>query len=248
MFDGLFPKGVEPQLTVLVLEGFAPIFMKHQLNSFQTVITQSYHLPYQLYLPADYGLDGSRTWPLILSLHGASTRGDDPSEILKGDLPSVLEEGVEYPFIVVSPLCPRETWWSDHLSAIDVLLKDVCDRYTVDLNRISVTGVSMGAYGVWHLGAEYPDRFSALVPISGGAAWFYGFPQRVRRIHDMSVWVFHGDADPIIPLREAVALVDEIKAGGGKPKLTIIPAGGHDIWKQVYRMPDLISWLLEQKR
>src|SRR5574340_461235 len=222
--------------------------MKHQLNSFQTVIPQSYQLPYQLYLPSGYGSGDVQTWPLILSLHGASTRGDDPGAILKGDLPNVLEEGVDYPFIVVSPLCPRETWWSDHLSALDVLLKDVCDRYAVDLSRISVTGVSMGAYGVWHLGAEYPDRFSALVPISGGAAWFYGFPQRVRKFHDQPVWVFHGEADPIIPLREAVALVDEMKAGGGKPKLTVIPGGGHDIWKQVYRMPDLISWLLEQKR
>lgn len=239
-------RGVEPRKPET--GRFFPYPMKHQLVSFQTVIPQSFQLPYQLYFPTGYGIDARQTWPLILSLHGASTRGDDPAAILKGDLPSVLEEGVEYPFIVVSPLCPKETWWSDHLAAIDVLLKDVCDRYTVDLNRISVTGVSMGAYGVWHLGAAYPDRFSALVPISGGAAWFYGFPQRVRTMLHLPVWAFHGESDPIIPLREGAALVDEMKAGGGNPKLTIIPEGGHDIWKQVYRRSDLISWLLEQKR
>lgn len=244
-----FQRGVEPRNKLLLIdEGFTPILMKHQLISFQTVIPQSYQLPYQLYLPPEYGVDTNQTWPLILTLHGASTRGDDPGAILKGDLPSVLEEGVEYPFIVVSPLCPRETWWSDHLAAIDVLLKEVCDRYAVDLTRISVTGVSMGAYGVWHLGAVYPDRFSALVPISGGAAWFYGFPQRVRTFHNLPVWVFHGEKDPIIPLREAVALVEEMKAGGANPKLTVIPDGGHDIWRQVYHTPDLMTWLLEQKR
>lgn len=147
----------------------------------------------------------------------------------------------------MSPLCPTETWWSDHLPAIDVLLNEVSDRYTVDKKRIAVTGVSMGAYGVWHLGAAYPERFSALVPISGGGAWFYGFPERVRSIQNTPVWVFHGDADPIVPLREAVSLVDEMKAAGSRPKLTVIPGGGHDVWKQVYRMPDLIGWLLEQK-
>lgn len=222
--------------------------MKHQLTPFQTIIPQPFQLPYQIYLPADYGTKPQQTWPLILSLHGASSRGDDPGEILSHDLPSVIEEGVDYPFIVVSPLCSAETWWSDHLPAIDVLLNEVCDRYAVEKNRIAVTGVSMGAYGVWHLGAQYPNRFSALVPISGGGAWFYGFPERARSIHKIPVWVFHGDADPIVPMREAVLLVDEMKAVGGSPKLTVIPGGGHDIWKQVYRMPDLIAWLLEQKR
>lgn len=221
--------------------------MKHQLISFQTIIPQRYQLPYQVYLPQDYGADPSQNWPVILSLHGASTRGEDPGAILNSDLPCVIEDGVDYPFIVVSPLCPTETWWSDHLPGIDVLLNEVSDRYAVDKKRISVTGVSMGAYGVWHLGAAYPERFSALVPISGGGAWFYGFPERVRSIQYTPVWVFHGDADPIVPLREAVSLVDEMKAAGTSPKLTVIPGGGHDVWKQVYRMPGLITWLLEQK-
>ena len=154
--------------------------MKHQLIPFQTIIPRSYRLPYQMYLPPEYGDDPGKTWPLILSLHGSSSRGDDPAVVLERDLPRVIEDGIEYPFIVVSPLCPSETWWSDHLPAIDVLLKEVADRFLVDKSRISVTGVSMGAYGVWHLGAVYPDRFSALVPISGGGAWFYGFPERAR--------------------------------------------------------------------
>ena len=222
--------------------------MKHQFIAFQTVIPQTYQLSYQIFLPGDYGVEPGRTWPLILSLHSTSARGTNPEEILKADLPATIEAGVEYPFVVVAPLCPAETWWSDYLPALDVLLKEVCDRYSVDQNRVAVTGVSMGAFGVWHLGATYPNRFSALVPISGGGAWFYGFPERARTLAAVPMWIFHGDADPIIPLREAVVLAEEHKAAGANSRLTIIPEGGHDIWKQVYRMPELINWLAEQKR
>lgn len=222
--------------------------MKHQFIPFQTVIPKAYQLSYQIYLPANYGIEPTKSWPLILSLHGAAARGTDPESILLFDLPATIEAGVEYPFIIVAPLCPPDTWWSDHLPALDILLKEVCDRYLVDIDRISVTGVGMGAYGVWHLGAAYPQRFSALVPISGGAAWFYGFPERARSLADVPVWIFHGEADPIIPLREAAVLADELKAAGKISRLTIIPEGGHDIWKQVYRMPELINWLVDQKR
>ena len=222
--------------------------MKRQFISFQTVIPKAYKLSYQIFLPAEYGVDPERRWPLILSLHGAAARGTDSSQILKADLPATIEAGVDYPFIIIAPLCPADTWWSDHLPAIDILLKEVNDRYLVDNNRISVTGVSMGAFGVWHLGVAYPQRFSALVPISGGAAWFYGFPEKARSLAHVAVWIFHGEADPIIPLREAMVLADELKAVGNSSRLTIIPESGHDIWKQVYRMPELIEWLGEQKR
>ena len=222
--------------------------MNNQFIYFQTVIPQSYQLSYQIYLPANYGIDPTVHWPLILCLHGAAARGVDPEEIRRADLPATIEAGVEYPFIIVAPLCPAETWWSDHLPALDILLKEVTDRYLVDVDRIAVTGVSMGAFGVWHLGVAYPQRFSALVPVSGGAAWFYGFPERARSLAGVGVWIFHGELDPIIPLREAQVLSDELKAAGQSSRLTIIPEGGHDIWKQVYRMPELIEWLLEQKR
>lgn len=222
--------------------------MYHQLIQFQTIIPKSYELPCQLYLPPDYGNAPERTWPMILSLHGAAARGTNPELVLQSELPATIEAGVEYPFIVISPQCPAETWWSDHLPALDLLLKDVSDHYRVDQRRTAVTGVSMGAFGVWHLGATYPNRFSALVPISGGAAWFHGFPQRARVLQDTAVWIFHGEVDPIMPLREATVLADEVKAAGQTPRFTIIPEGGHDIWKQVYRMPELISWLENQKR
>ena len=47
----------------------------------------------------------------MFSIHGAGTRGNDP-ELLKGSI--IFEKAkttVDFPFVVVSPLCHENTWF-----------------------------------------------------------------------------------------------------------------------------------------
>jgi len=222
--------------------------MKPQAYKFQTVIPQPFSFSYWVFLPKEHGRERNVSWPLLLYLHGASDRGDDPGVVLTSGLPSIVARAVDFPFILLCPQCPTDTWWSDHLSGLDILIKDACDRFAVDPERILVSGSSMGGYGVWHLGVTFPDRFAGLVPLCGGGTWFYGFPHRVRVLKSTPVWVFHGEKDPIIPPRESVGLVNELKEVGGDVHLTIVPNAGHDIWRVVYRMPDLTEWMLARRR
>ncbi|MCX7006293.1 MAG: hypothetical protein NTY53_03425, partial [Kiritimatiellaeota bacterium] len=39
--------------------------------------------------------------------------------------------------------------------------------FSVDEQRIYLTGVSMGARGVWHIAAHHPGLFAAIAPIAG---------------------------------------------------------------------------------
>lgn len=39
--------------------------------------------------------------------------------------------------------------------------------------------------------------------------------------------IFHGDADPIVPLQQSKVFVDAVKAAGGSAELVIKPGGGH---------------------
>ena len=61
---------------------------------------------YLLFLPKDYGKE-EKLWPTILFLHGAGERGDDLGILVRIALPMVLEERDDFPFIVISPQCPR---------------------------------------------------------------------------------------------------------------------------------------------
>src|SRR5512137_2381683 len=88
-------------------------------------VTRTLHLNCLLYLPKGYRASGRKKWPLILFLHGAGERGADIELIKKHGLPKMAEAGREFPFVIVSPQCPLETWWSSHLDALDALLDHV---------------------------------------------------------------------------------------------------------------------------
>ena len=196
-------------------------------------------LKYLLYLPTDYQQKPS--WPLLLFLHGAGERGDDLQLVKKQGLPKLIEAGQPFPFIIVSPQCPKGRTWEPF--ELTVLLDEIVQRYKVDQDRIYVTGLSMGGFGTWALAFHTPERFAALAPICGGAD-----PQRTRPIAHIPVWVFHGAKDPIVPLEMSQKMVDALKKNGGDPKFTIYPEAGHDSWTATYANPQLYEWLLQQNR
>ncbi|QDS87821.1 Endo-1,4-beta-xylanase Z precursor [Rosistilla ulvae] len=196
-------------------------------------------MDYLLYLPKDY--DKQKSWPLVLFLHGAGERGDDLDLVKMHGPPRLVEEGKEFPFIVVSPQCPKGRWWREF--ELMALLDDVIATHNVDEDRVYVTGLSMGGFGSWGLAAFSPDRFAAIAPICGG-----GEPRSTRNFTHVPVWAFHGAKDTAVPLERTQAMIDALKRQGAEPKLTIYPEAGHDSWTETYNNPAFYEWLLAQKR
>jgi predicted peptidase len=196
-------------------------------------------MKYLLYLPKDY--DQKDSWPLLLFLHGAGERGDDLNLVKKHGPPKLIEEGQQFPFIVVSPQCPRNRRWEPFELA--ALLDEIVEKHKVDQDRISVTGLSMGGFGTWSLAAFQPDRFAALVPICGG-----GEPIIAKLFKPIPAWVFHGAKDSAVPLERSEKMVEAMKQAGGNIKFTVYPEAGHDSWTESYANPELYEWLLQQKR
>lgn len=201
--------------------------------------TVTVNIDYLLYLPKDY--DEQESWPLVMFLHGAGERGDNLELVKVHGPPKLISEGREFPFIVVSPQCPKNSrWYPFELTA---LLDELTAKLKVDEDRIYVTGLSMGGFGTWSLAAHTPDRFAAIVPICGGGERFIA-----RYIKDIPVWVFHGAKDRAVPLERSEQMVEAVKAAGGNVKFTVYPEAGHDSWSETYANPELYEWLLEQKR
>ena len=74
-------------------------------------VTVTVKADYLLYLPPDYGKDQAKKWPVILFLHGSGERGTDLNLVKLHGPPKVVEQGMDLPFIVVSPQCPADKWW-----------------------------------------------------------------------------------------------------------------------------------------
>ena len=203
-------------------------------------------LNYLLYLPSEYDSQDSKRWPLALFLHGSSMRGDDLNLVKRQGLAKLVNQGQEFPFILVSPQCPSLQWWTwPQLSiALSHLLDEVESQYAVDPERIYVTGLSMGSFGTWSLAIAYPQRFAAISPISAPADEL----DCLNTISHLPVWAFHGDRDSIVPLQGMVETVNALKACGGNVKLTIYPGVGHNAADFAYADPEWCRWLLSQRR
>jgi predicted peptidase len=194
---------------------------------------------YLLYLPKDY--EKQESWPLVLFLHGSGERGDNLDLVKKHGPPKLIAAGKDFPFLVISPQCPKERWWEP--IELTALLDDVGSTYKVDKDRVYVTGLSMGGFGTWRLAAYAPHRFAAIAPICGGGEKYWA-----KRIAHLPVWAFHGAKDTGVPPERSQIMIDELKKNGGHPKLTIYPEAGHDAWSATYDNPEFYKWLLAQKR
>lgn len=193
------------------------------------------------YLPADYGKDPAKRWPLVLFLHGAGERGTDLNKVLKYGPPRLAAEGTHYDFVLIAPQCPPTYGW--RIDDLELLLADVMKRRAVDAARLCLSGVSMGGIATWEWLLRRPDLFAAAAPICGA-----GDVKLARRSRPTPVWAFHGALDEIIPLAGSVEMVEAFRAAGGEAKLTVYPDVAHDSWEPAYDDPALYEWLLAHRR
>lgn len=198
-------------------------------------------LQYLLFLPQDYNQDSSKKFPMILFLHGAGERGDNINNVKTHGPPKIVETKKDFPFILVSPQCPTGHWWQPH--ELNALLDQIQADYRVDPDRVFLTGLSMGGFGTWDLAMNYPNRFAAIAPMCGS-----GNVGRVRFIKDLPIWVFHGDADPTVPVARSDEMVAALKKAGADVKYTRYPGVGHDCWTASYNNPELYTWFLSHHR
>jgi predicted peptidase len=211
-----------------------------QVPQSQPATTQPLQYQYLLYLPEDYGKEPSRKWPLMLFLHGAGSCGSNLKDVKMHGPPAMVEKGRQFPFIIVSPQSPTGGWSADVLNR---LLDRITREYAVDQDCVYCTGLSMGGYGTWSLAMAYPERFAAIVPMSGG-----GDTAKAARLRHVPAWAFHGGKDSVVPLSQSQGMVDAVNKAGGDAKLTVFHSAKHACWARAYRMPELYEWLLAHRR
>ncbi|MFK7788648.1 MAG: prolyl oligopeptidase family serine peptidase [Phycisphaeraceae bacterium] len=225
---------------LLAMQGLA---MNQNEARFEVEVKETKTLDYLIALPEGYEADGDDV-PLLLFLHGAGERGNDLKKVKLHGPPMMVENGHDFGAIVVSPQCPKDSWWSWEIDTLIALLDKIEAQYNVDPKRIYVTGLSMGGYGTFALAARQPERFAAAVPVCGGGVYF-----DAKRLANTPTWAFHGENDRVVPLEESTRMIEIMNRRGGKrAKLTTYPGVGHNSWDKAYDDEAMWKWLFEQKR
>jgi predicted peptidase len=211
------------------------------------------------------GWSRKKKTPVILFLHGAGERGDDNLAQTKVGIGSaILRQQDGFPFVVVLPQCPKNHWWSEpdmQAAALKALDQSIAE-FNGDPGRTYLTGLSMGGYGSWAIAVNNPDRFAALAIVCGGVVPPRGLtlpkeamPPPVAdpygavaaKVGKTPVWLFHGNADPAVPVTESRKMAEALKAIGGNIRYNEYEGVGHNSWDKAYAEPEIFSWLLAQK-
>lgn len=198
-----------------------------------------------LYLPERYEKNPKEKLPLIIYLHGSSRRGHDIEKVKANGLPPVLDKKSDFEFVVASPQALSNYRWQECWRPDDLvlLLDHLLSEYSIDPDRVYLTGLSMGGYGTWACIAKHSNRFAAAVPICGG-----GDPKWAPAMGDLPIWAFHGEDDYVVPIVRSEEMVEAVKRAGGNAKLTRYPDTGHDSYTRTYANPKVFDWLAEHVR
>ncbi|KAL0487148.1 phospholipase [Acrasis kona] len=204
-------------------------------------------LPYLVTVPKNYfhAKHMNQQWPMILFLHGMDERGSDLVKIRDHGIPKVVLDDAHFGFIGVCPQLPleRDTW---DVEKLKLILDEVEKEFKVDLDRVYVTGMSMGGHGTWAIALDQPYRFAAVAPICGDVHEDIGM---VELIKHLPVWAFHGTHDEVVPFESTKQMVGALKEVGAEGVLfTKYQGGEHDVWTETYSNPKLYDWLLSHKK
>jgi predicted peptidase len=172
-----------------------------------------------------------------------------------------------FPAIVVFPQCPANDYWprvevetradggrqfsfpfyeasGPSLGLVSGLIDSLLAGGRVDADRVYLGGLSMGAMGSYELLARRPKTFAAAMLICGG-----GHPQLMGLYAPHTpLWIFHGDADNVVPPDMSRRMVRAAEALGIAVRYSEYPGVGHDSWTPAFAEPELLKWLFAQRR
>lgn len=211
--------------------------------------------PYAIYLPKSY--DPARKYPLVVSLHGAYSnhRLNLRRVFGRGNLAaeSDAEASRYFPplrdidFIVASPFA-RGTMGYQGIAEKDVydVLADVKRRFSIDDDRVYLTGLSMGGGGTLWLGLTRPDVWAALAPVCPGQP--QGVEDLAPNALHLPVHLFHGDQDPAVPVAVSRAWHKRFLDLDVRAEYVEYPGVRHNSWDYAYRNGAIFDWFAKFRR
>jgi len=240
----------------------SPVWGENNLFEKKIFIYKNDTLPYRILYPENY--DKTKSYPLVLFLHGSGESGNDNEKQLinGGSVFSNQKNRIAFPAIVIFPQCPGDGSWAPYdessgkivyfnnapptkpMQMVILLMHQLKKTESVDTHRMYVTGLSMGGMGVLDLVCRHPHMFAAAAPICGGIVI-----ERLKSVKKMSIRIYHGAIDPVVPVEDARSVYHElIRLGSEKVEYFEFPGVGHGSWNSAFAQPDFMSWFFSKRK
>ncbi|UCC41333.1 MAG: prolyl oligopeptidase family serine peptidase [Candidatus Aminicenantes bacterium] len=195
--------------------------------------------PYSVFVPESYKKDVPI--PLFVSLHGSVVDEKRTIQYVTRVLQNKLK------CIILSPKARGLSDWYLGDSGKDVIecINHLKKLYSIDEKNIILDGFSMGGYGAWRLGLQYPDLFKAVIIRSGAVTaplHLKGFKiiDLLDRGVRLNVFIVHGDMDNAVPVKNTRRVVERLNELGIEHNYIEVKGaahGGYDKWDEI------LDWL-----
>lgn len=202
------------------------------------------YLNYYVHIPEDAVVN----MPLIVYLHGDG-EVDRPYKLPKRGLKNYATKvyGDAYPFIILEPNTRVKSWVDGCIPELLIgLIECVAERYSINVDKIILTGHSRGAIGVWGMISKYPEYFSAAVPISSPHG--KGHIDYIKAA-GVPVWTFAGTVGETERgyHKYLAQNVDQITVCGGYGKFTVLKGYEHSETRGAAYTEETFEWMLARE-
>ncbi len=200
-------------------------------------------MEYYMYVPEN----AVRGMPLVVFLHGDGLVGL-PDDLKHCGIVTRAKEiyGADMPFILLLPSTTVPSWTDYGIPyTLRELIDSIAGEYSCDTRRISVTGHSRGATGVWTMVTLNPNYFSAAAPVSCSAVSlrpesFLHTPLRALVGDGYNDYDYYG--------RDMENHVSALRQAGASASLTIIENCSHGEAETRAYTKELFDWLIMLRR
>jgi polyhydroxybutyrate depolymerase len=153
---------------------------------------------YVLFVPTSYS--PSTAMPLVFGYHGLGGSGTMARQYFQIEQAANNKAIFVYPDGLASGDGGQATWSFSNTSAdtqfFDALVTKITSTYCIDMNRIFVTGHSMGGVASNALGCYRGNVIRAIAPVAGMPPNAYG--GTVTCSGNVAAWIAHGDNDATV--------------------------------------------------
>ena len=184
----------------------------------------------------------NKKYPLVIFLHGGVN-----SDIrrLNGRIRTVnsfyIPENDQY--IIASPIKLGIDWSA---KKIQDMLEDIKSNLKIDLDRIYLTGLSMGGRGTFIVASELPDIFAAIMPLSPHHTP-YSYLPLADKVSHIPTFLHHSTNDGTSKFSVAKDMFEKLKKIN-ENLVFDIGNSGHYGWNKIYGNPKNIEWLMSWKK